>query len=124
MVENKGFLITIRSQPKHGILYAALKRWGSLDALFVASGCSRVSLCRWINLRSYPRSVFGEGYESRRKRIDDGLREAAGAGIVECWPKEVRDFIDGTQQLKSLVLEQTREVPLPRLTGVMTKMLT
>lgn len=124
MTNTDSFLITIRSQPKHGLLYAALKQYGHLDDLALALGVCKTSACHWINLRSYPKSIFGGGYETRRKRIDDGLRKTIGVGALECWPKEVRDFIDNTQHLTSLIFEQTKEVPLPRLTAQACKMLT
>ena len=120
---NDGFLITIRSQPKHGLLYAALKKHGNLDKLSTVMGISRSSLCHWINLRSYPRSIF-RGYAKRRKRIENGLGKVLGVGIDECWPKEIRDFIDRTYNLKSLIFEQTKEVPLRQLTSPVMNALT
>jgi RNA polymerase sigma factor (sigma-70 family) len=119
-----GFLITIRSQPKHGLLYAAAKQRGSLKLLACELGVSYISLVHWVNLRGYPKSIFSGGYLDRRTRIEHGLMEVIGVGADDCWPKEVREFIDKTRSLKSLVFEQTKEVPFPRLTDVAAKALT
>jgi len=121
---NNGFLITIRSQPKHGTLYAAAKAAGSVKSLAAEMGCSSASVCNWINLRDYPKSIFRNGHAQRRKRIDSALRQVVGIGLEECWPKELREFIDKTRNLKSLIFEQTEDVPLPRLTTAMERRLT
>ena len=116
-----GFLVTIRSQPKHGLLYAAVQRHGGGRQLKTATGISYPSLCKWVNLRGYPTSAFSDNgryyIQGRRERIDAALQKEVGCTIDECWPPEVRTFIDNAKELKSLVFEQTREVPLARLTG-------
>jgi RNA polymerase sigma factor (sigma-70 family) len=121
------FLITIRSQPKHGILYALSRHYGGIVPLAEATGIGKSSICWWINLRKYPRRAFcapsEEQRANERARIDAALAKV-GTSIDECWPPEVRQFIDRTQELKSLVYEETQEVPLKRLTGSIIKRLT
>lgn len=123
-----GFLVTIRSQPKHGVLYAATVQHGGLKGLSEATGISISSLHKWVNLRGYPRSAFpiSTKYfnQERRDKIDAGLRKVSGCGIEECWPPEVREFIEKTKELKSLIFEQTEEVPFARLTGCVMSQLT
>lgn len=120
---NDTFLITVRSQPKHGALYAAYKQYGTIERLAEAMGCSATSVVNWTNLRNYPRSIFANGHHARRERIESGLQKVLGISAAECWPPEVREFIDRTRKLKSLVFEQTKEVPLQRLTAAATKQL-
>ena len=123
----RGFLLTIRSQPKHGLLYAALKQLGGGARLAEALGVCHASIWKWVNLREYPRSVFqgmGRFRPDRRERLDIALHEVLGVSIEDCWPPEVRRFIDETRELKSLIFEQTAEVPMERLTGRVMRSLT
>ena len=121
---NGHFLITVRSQPKHGLLYAACKRHGTVSSFATALGFCSSSVCNWINLRRYPFRAFQPGHDGWTSRLEDSLWAEVGVGLDECWPQEVRAWIDGTRELKSLIFEQTEEVALPRLTGQMAKRLT
>lgn len=124
----KGFLITLRSQPFHAALYAAYKNHGTMAAFSEALGLSCSNVCRWITLRDYPRAAFHTNgrapRSSYRQKVGEALRREIGIGLDECWPLEVRQFIDRTRELKSLVFERTGEVPMERLTGDMMRRLT
>ena len=119
------FLITVQSRLKHGRLYAMVTRYGSFDATQAATGLSKASLFRWVNLRGYPTSAFpGSSFLAcRRKRFDAILLKEIGCDCDECWPPEVRQLIDKSAELKSLIFEHTAEVPLTRLTASMEKRL-
>lgn len=121
------FLITIRSQPKHGILYAAAKQHGGTKAMAAFLGVSECRANLWVNLRNYPRWPFtapGAAHRARERKAHDAILAKINTSLDECWPPEVRQFIDGSRELKSLILEQTQEVPLARLTGQVMQTLT
>lgn len=121
------FLITIRSQPKHGILYAAVSQHGSMKALAKFLGISVTAVCWWVNLRNYPRRAFNSPsvfQRARERKQYDTILAKIDTSLDDCWPPEVRQFIDNTAELKSLIFEQTQEVPMERLTGPIMQRLT
>lgn len=116
----EGFLITIRSEAKHGILYRAGRQHGSQVKLSEFLGISQASINHWVNLRDYPRRAFNATNALQRERecVRWNTKLAKiGTSLADCWPPEVRQFIDRTKELTSLVIEQTMEVPLSRLTS-------
>lgn len=122
------FAITIRSKPLHAALYAAYLPYGSYARFAEDLGLSACAVLWWVNLRQYPRSAFCIGTQFFRKayreKVDESLHRVVGITIDECWPPEVRRFIDETRELKTLILEQTVEVPMERLTGAICRQLT
>jgi RNA polymerase sigma factor (sigma-70 family) len=122
----ESFLITVKSKPFHGILYAAKKKAGSMKRLAESLGVCLVTLYRWTSLRDYPRSLFGHsrrGPRWDRDAFDILLMSFTGAGIDELWPSEIRTFIDRTRDVESFEFERSHEVPLIRLTSSVERQL-
>lgn len=129
------FLVTMKSRPYHGLLLAAARKAGGYGPLASALGWSTRSVAFWVTLRDYPRLLFAPAAgihrgnyadaRVRRSNLDKALDRVVAPGLTtdECWPAELRELIDRTRSLRSLVYEETRPVPLRRLSGSMARRL-